>query len=143
MLVKKNAEKSRQKDPGRWSRTRRYETIASRDQPPFATPQASSFMPTLTIEYPHSLSAADATARLKALVAAAAQQYQAQLSEFQQDWQGDTLAFTGAALGMKVSGTLESADRLVRLTAELPWAAMIVKGRIQQRVEEEFGRVLG
>ena len=46
------------------------------------------------------------------------------------------------AMGFKVGGTLAVEDTAANLDIDLPLAAMMVKGMIEQRVRQEIGTVL-
>ncbi len=59
-----------------------------------------------------------------------------------QEWNGSACDFTFQAQGQSVSGTIEvSADR-VDVTAKLPLAAMLFKGKIEAAVTEGIGQLL-
>jgi len=68
--------------------------------------------------------------------------YGDQVSELSEEWDGNTLSFGFKAMGMKVSGTLGVEPSQVRLAADLPLAAMMFKGKIEQRVREELDGLL-
>jgi hypothetical protein len=99
-------------------------------------------MPKLTMEVPHKLGREEAVRRLKEKFNFARETFKGQVSDVEEQWQDDTLSFGLSAMGMKVSGTLAVEDALVRLAAELPWAAMMVKGMIEQRARTELEQVL-
>ncbi len=99
-------------------------------------------MPQLTVEVPHQLGQEEAARRLKARFDALRGTYQTQVSEATEEWRDHTLFFGFRAMGMKVSGTLAVEPALVRVDAELPFAAMMVKGMIEQRVRDELGKML-
>ena len=68
--------------------------------------------------------------------------YQAHVSDLQQEWTDSTLTFSFRAMGMAVSGTLVVEDAEVTVETELPLAAALFKGLIQQQIREELQRVL-
>jgi hypothetical protein len=99
-------------------------------------------MPQLTLDVPHTLGREEAARRLKAKAEFVQGAFQSQVGEITQQWQEDTLSFGFKAMGMKVSGTLVVEDAVVRLAADLPWAAMMLKGTIQERARQELTHVL-
>jgi hypothetical protein len=99
-------------------------------------------MPQLTLEVPHNLGRDEATRRLKEKLDVARETFQGQVSDLHEEWHDQTLTFGFKAIGMAVSGTVAVEDALVRLTTELPWAAMLAKGIIEQRARLELGQVL-
>lgn len=99
-------------------------------------------MPRLSFAVPHSLGLEEATQRLKAKFAAALSEHRDRISNFREDWQGNTLAFAFQAMGMGVSGTVAVEPSQVKLNAELPFAAALFKGAIEQRLRQEVGVVL-
>ena len=59
-----------------------------------------------------------------------------------EQWQDHTLTFHFQAMGFKVGGTLAVEDAAANLDIDLPLAAIVVKGMIEQRVRQELGTVL-
>ncbi len=99
-------------------------------------------MPQLTTEVPHALGHAEAVRRLKEQFTITQAAYQAHVSDLQQEWTDSTLTFSFRAMGMAVSGTLVVEDAEVTVETELPLAAALFKGLIQQQIREELQRVL-
>ena len=99
-------------------------------------------MPQLTTEVPHALGQAEAVRRLKEQFTLAQAAYQAHISDLKQEWTDSTLEFSFRAIGMGISGSLAVEDAAVTLQAELPLAAALFKGMIQQQIREELERVL-
>jgi hypothetical protein len=100
-------------------------------------------MPKLTLEVPHTLGREEATRRLQQELEAARSAYGSYVNDLQQQWKDDTLSFGFRAAGMKVAGTVAVEDALVRVHAELPLAAVMLKGTIEQRVKQELCRIVG
>jgi hypothetical protein len=99
-------------------------------------------MPQLQMEVPHTLGQEEATKRLKDKFGLAKQMYQQHVSDLREEWTDHTLAFGFRAVGMAVPGTLAVEPSAVRIVAELPWAAMLAKGMIEQRIRQELGQIL-
>ncbi len=99
-------------------------------------------MPQLTIEVPHALGRAEALRRLKDRLDAARVAYQGLVHNFEEEWSAQRLRFRFRAVGMEASGTMDVEDAAVRIDAELPWAAMIMRAAIEQRIREEMTTIL-
>ena len=95
-------------------------------------------MPRLSMQIPHALGREEAARRVKEQIPKA----QSQVTDFDEQWQEHTLTFHFKAMGFKVGGTLAMEDSAANLDVDLPLAAMMVKGIIEQRVRQEFGTVL-
>jgi hypothetical protein len=101
-------------------------------------------MPKLNVEVPHTLGRDEAARRLKQQFDLARGAYGSYVSDLQEQWNDDhTLTFGFKAMGMKVAGTLAVEDALVRVLVELPLAAMMIKGTIEQRTRQELTQILG
>jgi len=99
-------------------------------------------MPKLSMETPHELGQEEATHRLKHGFSFVKSSFGAHLSDVTEQWDGNALAFGFKAMGMKVSGNVAVEDSVVRLDADLPLAAIMFKGVIEQRVRTELERLL-
>jgi hypothetical protein len=99
-------------------------------------------MPRLTFAMPHSLGSDEARRRLKDKLAAALAEHKDRLSDFREQWQEHTLTFGFRALGIAVGGTVAVEPAQVTVDAELPFAAMLFKGAIEQRLRQEVGTLL-
>ena len=99
-------------------------------------------MPHLSMETPHTLGQEEATRRLKGKFSIVRDAYRGQVSDLQEVWNEHILSFSFKAVGMKVAGTVTVEDLAVKLNAELPFAAMMFKGLIEQKVREELGELL-
>jgi hypothetical protein len=95
------------------------------------------------VEVPHALGQDEATNRLKQQINQVAGRGGLPVSDLVHQWQDHTLSFSFHAMGMKVAGTLAVEQERVRVDADLPWAAMMVKGMIEKQLREELERVLG
>jgi putative polyhydroxyalkanoate system protein len=95
-------------------------------------------MPQLKMQVQHSLGREEATRRIKEQLAKAIQQ----VSEVEERWEDHTLTFRFKAMGFGVSGTLAVEDTGVKIDAQLPLAAAMVKGMIEQRLRQELETIL-
>lgn len=99
-------------------------------------------MPKLSLEVSHVLGQAEAAKRLKAKFAAVRAQYQSQVKELREEWLDHNFSFAFQTMGMDVSGTIAVEPEKVCLAANLPFAAMLFKGMIEQRIRQEVGNLL-
>ena len=94
------------------------------------------------MEVPHSLDQEEATRRLKEKFSAALAEHHAHVSPIQNEWKDHTFSFSIQAMGMAVSGTVAVEQKAVKLAAELPFAAMMFKRSIEDRLRKEVGALL-
>jgi hypothetical protein len=99
-------------------------------------------MPQISLEVPHALSQDEATRRLKQRCDLVGAMYGSHVSELRQEWDGHTLSFGFHAMGMKIAGTVAVELEKVKLAANLPLAAVFLKGTIESRIREEVGGLL-
>jgi hypothetical protein len=95
-------------------------------------------MPRLSIQIPHALGCEEATRRIKEQISKAGDK----VSDLQGQWQDHTLLFQFKAMGFKVGGTMAVEESAANLEIELPLAATMFKGMIEQRVRQEMAAVL-
>ncbi len=99
-------------------------------------------MPRLTIETSHVLGQEEATRRLREKLDMVRATYQGQVTDLHEEWDENTLAFRFKTVGMKIAGTLTVDASVVKLAANLPLAAMMFKGMIEERARLELGKLL-
>lgn len=99
-------------------------------------------MPTIAISVPHSLPAGEAAERLKIRMADAKESYRGSFSDLSESWNGHQLSYAFTVLGMEVRGTMTVESGAVRLSADLPMAAALLRGTIESQLREEMERLL-
>jgi len=90
------------------------------------------------MQIPHTLGREEATRRIKEQLPKARDK----VTELEEQWQDHTLTFHFKAMGFKVGGTMVVEETAANLDLDLPLAAMMVKGMIEQRVRGELGAIL-
>jgi len=95
-------------------------------------------MPRLALQVPHALGRDEAMRRIKEQLPKAREL----VSDLEEEWEDHTLSFRFKAMGFKVGGTMEVEDASANIQLDLPFAAMLAKGMIQQRVSDELGGIL-
>jgi putative polyhydroxyalkanoate system protein len=99
-------------------------------------------MPTLSVRVPHTLGQQQATERLKQRFREVQDQFGQHVSDLEEQWNGHVLRFGFRALGIRVEGTVTSGESEVSVDAGLPLLAMPLKGRIEQQIRAELGKIL-
>jgi len=99
-------------------------------------------MPSLTLQAEHKLGRDEAVRRLKEKFSIARDTYGGQLGNLDEQWTDGTLSFGFKVVGMKISGTVAVEESAVKLDANLPIAAMMFKGAIEQRARAELAELL-
>ncbi|HTQ40192.1 MAG TPA: polyhydroxyalkanoic acid system family protein [Pirellulales bacterium] len=99
-------------------------------------------MPSLKLTFPHQLGQEEAAARLKNLLAKVKDKYQAQVSDLQEVWNGNTLNFSFSTYGFKVAGDVFVQPSEVQLDGQIPMAAMMFKGKIENAIKDQLAKEL-
>jgi len=99
-------------------------------------------MPSFNTEVPHSLGRAAAKSRLETFLAKIEEKYQGQINEMTGQWEGDTLKYSFTTFGIKIAGTMEVQEDQVVLHGDLPFSAMMFKGKIASSIKEGLERTL-
>jgi hypothetical protein len=99
-------------------------------------------MPAFLVTAPHTLGQEAAIQRLHGIMDKVQQDYPNQVSELKETWAGNVMSFAFKTYGFHISGTLTVEEHEVRLNGDLPFAAVMFKGRIEQSIRDELVRVL-
>ncbi len=94
-------------------------------------------MSNVTVSIPHELSRAEAKLRIEYGVSKLRKEGGAPLSNIKDSWDGDTMTFSGDAMGYTFTGRLFVEDKAVRIEVALPaffsMLADMIKPTIEQR----------
>jgi len=99
-------------------------------------------MPKLSVSVAHTLSQEEATRRLQDHFQEAFQKFQEHIQNYEQEWENNRLQFRFTTFGFGIQGNVNSEPSEVRVQADLPLAAMMFKGMIEQQIREELTRAL-
>ena len=99
-------------------------------------------MPSMSISMPHSLSAEEATQRLKSFFEKLKALHGDKLSNLEEQWTGNRLDYSFSTYGFNIKGDLAVEPNEVKVNGALPFAAMMFKGKIEQTIREELEKVL-
>ncbi len=99
-------------------------------------------MPKILMAIPHNLTEEEAAHRLRTRFVELQEQHGHQLQDFEGEWNGNSLKYRFKAMGVPVGGAVNVEPSRVRVDAELPIIAMMFKGKIEQEIRNELGKVL-
>jgi hypothetical protein len=99
-------------------------------------------MPSLKLEFPHNLGQEVAVDRLKTLLSKVKNKYQDQVSDLQESWADNTLTFGFSTYGFKIGGNVVVEPNQVKLDGQIPFAAMMFKGKIESALRDQLAKEL-
>jgi len=99
-------------------------------------------MPKFGVRVPHSLTKEEARGRLERFIEMIEQKYADKVSDLQQSWEGDTLRFHFKTYGIALDGGITVSDKELNLAGDLPFAAMMFKGKIESEIREQLERIV-
>lgn len=100
-------------------------------------------MPKFNVQVPHSLSTDEARERLDKFVDILRQKFQDSVSDLEQGWEGDTLRFKFKSYGIPLQGGIKLADKAFDVEGDIPFTAMMFKGKIESAIKEQLARLAG
>ncbi len=92
-------------------------------------------MPGFNTEVPHELGKDAAVEKLKGFLDVVKQRYPKEISEIEGDWAENILTYAFTTFGIKVDGTLTVEEEVVKMDGNLPFAAMMFKGKISNSIK--------
>jgi putative polyhydroxyalkanoate system protein len=99
-------------------------------------------MPKLSVSVPHALGQEVATERLQGILGKMKERYQDKFSDLEENWQGNVLHYGFKTFGFGIKGTMDVQPEEVKVDADLPFAAMMFKGKIETDLKSTLGRWL-
>ena len=99
-------------------------------------------MPKFNVQVPHSLSREEARTRLERFADNLQQKFQTQVSDLNQTWEDDTLRFKFKTYGIPLSGGITIGDASLDVDGDLPFSAMMFRGKIESSIREELERLV-
>jgi hypothetical protein len=99
-------------------------------------------MPKVNIAIAHDLGQEEATRRLQARFHTVKEQFGGQISDLEEEWEPNGLRFGFRVMGQRISGSVASESSAVQVAANLPMAALMFKGTIEQQIRDELTRML-
>ena len=92
-------------------------------------------MPGFTTEVPHELGKDAAVDKLKNFLSQVQERYPKEISDIGGSWTDNVLNYEFTTFGIKIDGTLTVEEALVRMEGNLPFAAIMFKGKISNSIK--------
>jgi putative polyhydroxyalkanoate system protein len=99
-------------------------------------------MPKFGVKVPHNLTQEEARSRVERFAEMLRQKMQDKVSDLEQTWDGDTLNFSVKTYGIQLKGGIVVKDNELDLNGDLPFAAMMFKGKIESEIREQLERIV-
>jgi hypothetical protein len=99
-------------------------------------------MPKSTVSVNHSLGQERAIELLKRFLPRIRDKFQGQVSDLEESWTDNVLNFSFKTFGFKIEGKMDVAEDSVKLEQNLPLAAMMFKGKVEEAIRTELGKLL-
>jgi putative polyhydroxyalkanoate system protein len=99
-------------------------------------------MPGFTTEVPHALGQDGAKARLEKFLERIGEKYKDQISDMDGAWDGNVLNYSFSTYGIKIKGKMSVEEDKVRMDGELPFAALMFKGKISSQIQKALEKAL-
>jgi putative polyhydroxyalkanoate system protein len=99
-------------------------------------------MPKFGVRVPHTLTKDEARSRLERFIDVLTAKSGNQVSDLRQSWEGDTLKFHFKTYGIAIDGGITVAENELDLAGDLPFAAMMFKGKIESEIREQLEKIV-
>src|SRR5262245_2682006 len=99
-------------------------------------------MPQFSVKVPHTLPQQEARDRLNRFIDILRAKFQDSVNDLQQNWDGDTLRFSFKTFGIALKGGITVDDKQLDVTGDLPFTAMMFRGKIETAIREQLERLV-
>lgn len=99
-------------------------------------------MPQFNVQVPHTLPQQEARERLNRFIDSLRQKFQDSVHDLEQNWDGDTLRFAFKTFGIPLKGGITIADHQLIVAGDLPFTAMMFRGKIESSIREQLERLV-
>ena len=100
-------------------------------------------MPKFHVAVPHALSQPDARKLLDRFVdEVILKKFQDSVGDLDQHWEGDELLFRFKTFGIQIAGKCTVDDKQVVVEGDLPFTAMMFKGKIEGEIQKQLERLM-
>ena len=99
-------------------------------------------MPKFNVQVPHPLSQEAAREKLNRFADVLGEKFKDQVSDLEQSWEGDTLRFSFKSYGIQLKGGVTVADKQLDVVGDLPFTAMMFKGKIESAIREQLEKLV-
>ena len=99
-------------------------------------------MPGFATEVPHQLGKEAALEKLKGFLEQVKERYAKEITEIEGNWSDNVLNYELTTFGIKIDGTLTVDDEVVKMEGNLPFAAMMFKGKITDSIRSALEKAI-
>lgn len=99
-------------------------------------------MPKLTFDIPHNHGKEASLDKLKLFLDRVKEKYADKVSSLEGEWQDNVLNFAMTTFGITIKGNLTVEETTARFVGDIPFAAMMFKGQIEQGIRGELEKCL-
>ena len=99
-------------------------------------------MPKFSVTVPHNLPHEEVVSRLEQFEHILRQKFKDSVSDLEQKWEGDDVVFRFKSFGMAIAGKIRILDKQLAVEGDLPFTAMMFKGKIESAVREQLDRLM-
>lgn len=99
-------------------------------------------MPAMSVTAPHTLGKEAAIKQMTGIMERMQKKFPNQVSGIEESWNGNVMNFQFSTYGFRIKGQTTVEESEVHLTGELPFAAVMFKGRIEQSIQDEIVKAL-
>lgn len=99
-------------------------------------------MPKFNLKISHHLTEDEALKRIKNLLRDTKIQFADKINNLNEDWEGKKGKFSFSVIGFSVSGILEVDSSKAEISGNLPYAAMLFKGKVETTIRERAEALL-
>ena len=99
-------------------------------------------MPKFNVKVPHALTQAEAQERLNRFADILREKFKDSVGDLEQNWEGNALAFRFKTFGIPLSGKISVGDKDLVVDGDLPFTAMMFKGKIEEGFRDTVRKAL-
>lgn len=99
-------------------------------------------MPSFGVQLPHPLGKEAAIERLRNFATAIHDEHQDRVRNVEQRWEENHLIFSFSTSGMAISGRVIVEEALAKVEGQLPFAAVLFRGKIEQEIRVQLEKLL-
>lgn len=99
-------------------------------------------MAKINMAIPHRLSQEEALKRVQALLSGVKSQFADKISGLREEWTGNLGEFSFSVMGMPVAGSLTVGVFEIKLSGEIPFAALFFKSKIESAIRDQAETLL-
>ena len=99
-------------------------------------------MPSIQFSLPHTLEPEDVVARLQGFLAKLRERNDPKFLVKSEDWNGNTLKCSFTSYGFAMEADMQVEPKELKFHVNIPFAAMLFKGQIDERLRYELTRLL-